>query len=103
MELYRRAKVFERVLSLYNSSALTEPLKKKIVHIIFRACEVGGSTTLLTRSGVLSWIQSQVATADPHGNILRKLANYIYNTCDDVWINRWSGKALPRVVARISS
>jgi len=103
MELYRCAKVFERVLSLYNSSALIEPLRKKILHLIFRACEVGGSTTLLTRSGVLSWIQSQVASTDPYGNILRRLADHIYNACDDVWIDRWSGKALPRVVARISS
>ncbi|KAK2807477.1 hypothetical protein FQN51_003304 [Onygenales sp. PD_10] len=102
MDLYRRANVFERVLSLYNSPGLTEPLRKMILHLMYRACEVDGSTTLLTRSGAISWVQSQLSAQDSQGGILRGLASEMYKKCDHEWIDKWSGSALPQVVTRIS-
>ncbi|OAX83914.1 hypothetical protein ACJ72_01727 [Emergomyces africanus] len=102
MDLYRRAHVFERVLSLYNSPGLPDSLRKTILQLLFRACEVDGSTTLLTRNGALSWIQGQVSTQDNQSDILRAIANELYNKCDHEWIDRWSGSSLPQVAAHIS-
>jgi nucleolar pre-ribosomal-associated protein 1 len=94
MEIYRRAGVFERIFSLYSSPITTEPLKKKVLHLIYRACEVRGSTTLLTRAAVMSWIQGQALTRDPNHKILQSLAGELYRTCDQEWLDRWSRSAL---------
>lgn len=102
MDLYRRSNVFERVLSLYNSPGLPEFLRRKMLHLIFRACEAGGSTTLLTRSGAFSWIQGQVAEGNNYERILRDLTREMYNTCDREWVDGWSGSSLSQKVDKIS-
>ncbi|EEH22571.2 hypothetical protein PABG_04782 [Paracoccidioides brasiliensis Pb03] len=103
MDLYRRANVFERVLLLYNSPGLTDSLRRMILHLLFRACEVDGSTTLLTRAGAYSWVQGQVAVQDSQSDILREIASELYNRCDREWIDRWSGSTLPQALTRISA
>ncbi|PGH02951.1 hypothetical protein AJ79_07488 [Helicocarpus griseus UAMH5409] len=103
MDLYRRANVFERVLSLYNSPGLTESLRRMILHLMYRACEVDGSTTLLTRAGALSWVQGQVSVQDRQGDILKAIAREMYDKCGHEWIDKWSGSSLPQVAAGISS
>ena len=102
MDIYRRSGVFERVLSLYNSPVTVESSKKKILHLLYRACEVRGSTTLLTRAGVMSWIQGEVSSLDSNKKILRPLANELYKECDTQWIDRWSGGALQYLHGQIS-
>ncbi|KLJ07129.1 hypothetical protein EMPG_17381 [Blastomyces silverae] len=101
MDIYRRANVFERVLSLYNSPSLPDSLRRSIVHLMFRACEVGGSTTLLTRNGAISWIQGQVSVHDSQSDILRAIASELYKKSDHEWIDKWSGSSLPQVVTHI--
>lgn len=102
MDIYRRAGVFERVLSLYSAPVTMESSKKKILHLLYRACEVRGSTTLLTRAGVMSWIHGEVSSLDPNKKILRPLANELYKECDMEWIDRWSGGALRYICGQIS-
>jgi nucleolar pre-ribosomal-associated protein 1 len=102
MEIYRRANVFERFLSLYHSPGLTNDLRKKIIHLLARACQIGGSTTLLTRVAALSWVRSQAAGADPHEAILRKLAQDMYACCDRERVNTWSSGAISGIVADIA-
>ncbi|QVM07681.1 hypothetical protein D8B26_002373 [Coccidioides posadasii str. Silveira] len=102
LDIYRRASVFERLLSLYSSPNLSESLRKKILHLVFRACEVGGNTTLLTRAAAISWILSQTPGSVSQRQILQALARELYDGCDHEWINRWSGLALPKTIAQIS-
>lgn len=102
MDIYRRSGTFERLLSLYNSPNLSDGLRKKILHLVFRVSEIGGSTTLLTRAAAISWIQSQVSIRDSQSRILRALAGELYKNCDQEWINRWSGSALPKIASQIS-
>lgn len=102
MNLYRRAGVFERLLSLYNSPVTMESSKKKILHLLYRACEVGSSTTLLTRSGIMSWIQGEVSSHGSNKYILKPLANELYKGCDTGWVDSWSGSALPQACGEIS-
>ncbi|KAK2875018.1 hypothetical protein FQN49_001860 [Arthroderma sp. PD_2] len=98
MDIYRRAGVFERLLSLYSSPALTAGLRKKILHLVYRVCEIGGSTTLLTRAAALSWVQGQIAVSDAHNSTLRALATELYKTSSHDWVDRWSGSALAQAV-----
>lgn len=104
MEVYRRANVFERILSLYQSPTLGPAARRKILHIVYRAAQVGGSTTLITRSGVISWIQIQAAEADPkEAAQLAALARALYDTCDRERVDGWSNGTLGRVVDEIQA
>lgn len=80
MDIYRRAGVFERLFSLYSSPSLTGGLRKKVLHLVYRVCEIGGSTTLITRAAALSWVQGQAAISDAHSSTLRALATELYRT-----------------------
>lgn len=62
-----------------------------------------GSTILLTRNGALSWIQGQVSAHDGQSDILREIANELYEKCDHEWLDRWSGSSLPLVIAQMSA
>ncbi|CAI7594052.1 unnamed protein product [Penicillium viridicatum] len=102
MEVYRRANVFERILSLYQSPTLGPAARRKILHIVYRAAQVGGSTTLITRSGVISWIQIQAAEANPkEAAQLAALARALYEKCDRERVDSWSNGTLGRVVDEI--
>jgi nucleolar pre-ribosomal-associated protein 1 len=102
MEVYRRSNVFERILSLYQSPTLGPAARRKILHVVYRAAQVGGSTTLITRSGVISWIQIQVAEANAkEAAQLAALAQSLYETCDRERVDSWSNGTLGRVIDEI--
>jgi nucleolar pre-ribosomal-associated protein 1 len=103
LEIYRRANVFERILSLYNSPTLNAPLKKKILHVVFRATQVGGASTLITRAAAISWVESQMVADDPHSAMMPKLAKAIYDSCDRERVDKWSGASISRLVEQLGS
>ena len=103
MENYRLANVFERILSLYQSPTLNEAARRKILHIIYRAAQVGGSTTLITRAAVISWIQIQVAEADAKEvAFLVALARKLYETSDRERVDAWSAGTVEHALKEIS-
>jgi nucleolar pre-ribosomal-associated protein 1 len=103
MEIYRRANVFERILSLYQSPTLSEVARRKILHIIYRAAQVGGSTTLITRAAVISWIQVQVAEGDvKEVALLAALARTLYETSDRERVDAWSAGTVEHALKEIS-
>ncbi|KAJ5107276.1 hypothetical protein N7456_003951 [Penicillium angulare] len=104
MEVYRRANVFERLLSLYQSPSLNESSRRKILHIIYRAAQVGGSTTLITRAAVMSWIQVQTAEVEKTKDIalLAALAQTLYDTSDRERVDAWSAGTIERALEQIT-
>lgn len=94
--------MFERFLTLYHSPGLNKDLRKKILHLLVRATQIGGSTTLLTRAAAMSWLRSQAGGVDPQEDILRKLAQDMYDSCDQGRVDKWSAGAMPKVVADIA-
>ncbi|KAJ5091929.1 hypothetical protein NUU61_006799 [Penicillium alfredii] len=99
MEIYRRANVFERILSLYQSPTLHDSARRKILHIVYRATQVGGSTTLITRAAVMSWIQVELAEADPkEAALLSALARAVYETSDRQRIDSWSAGTIEQAL-----
>ncbi|KAI5302201.1 serine/threonine protein kinase, AGC [Ascosphaera pollenicola] len=100
LDIYRRANVFERVLSLYNSPSLTNVLRKEILRLLFRAMQIkGGATTLVTRAGVISWIAAQVSAGDTNREVLKRLAVVLEGRSDREWTKKWSGGHVSKVVA----
>ncbi|CAG8427865.1 unnamed protein product [Penicillium salamii] len=102
MEVYRRANVFERLLSLYQSPTIGPAARRKILHIVYRGAQVGGSTTLITRSGIISWIQIQAAEAGEKEHAqLAALAHALYDKCDRQRVDAWSNGTLGGVIDEI--
>ena len=93
MNLYRKCHIFERLLSFSASPSLPEPCFQKILDLLFRCTYVEGSSTLITRCGLMSWISSHLrshATKDMMRERLRMLASSAYETSDDEWIDEWA-------------
>lgn len=102
MEVYRRANVFERILSLYQSSSIGVEARKKILHIIFRAAQVGGSTTLITRAAIISWIQVQITEADAReAALLSALARTLYELSDHERVDAWGAGSIEQALEEI--
>ena len=103
MEVYRRTNVFERILALYQSPSLSPSARRTILHIIYRATQVGGSTTLITRAAIISWIQVRLAEADAkETSMLAALAQVIYQTSDRERVNAWSAGTVEKALEEIT-
>lgn len=104
MEVYRRANVFERVLSFYESPSAGFSAKRRILHLLYRSTQVGGSTTLVTRAAVVSWIQSQiVAVNDRDASTISALVHAVSQSSDWERVDRWSGGALTHTIENMAA
>ncbi|OJJ50826.1 hypothetical protein ASPZODRAFT_126773 [Penicilliopsis zonata CBS 506.65] len=104
MEIYRRANVFERLLSLYESPTVGVPAKRKVLQLVYRASQVGGSATLATRAAIFAWIQSQISLVkDQEAATVAALASALYRSADQERLASWSGESLARVVKQVTS
>jgi nucleolar pre-ribosomal-associated protein 1 len=88
MAMYRKKHVFEKLLSIYNSTSLAPGLRDRILRIMFRAVSIeGGSTTLITRFSAMTWLQAQVALG---GGLPLKVLMETILLCDQKRVERWS-------------
>jgi nucleolar pre-ribosomal-associated protein 1 len=101
MEIFRIDSVFERLLSYYVAKSCAISAKEKIVRILLRAAAVGGGTTLITRCGLVSWIQMMLDNRDHRQGALRVLAGRIYELCDREKVDTWSSGSVGGVVKSI--
>ncbi|EUC42301.1 hypothetical protein COCMIDRAFT_8104 [Bipolaris oryzae ATCC 44560] len=102
MELFRRSNIFEQLLSHYGSRSCSASTKDKIVKLLLRATHVGGSTTLITRCGLMAWIQMMLDGHDARQGALRILATRVFETCDQEKVAAWSSGGLGETVARLT-
>uniref|UniRef100_A0A093V1K5 Uncharacterized protein C14G10.02 n=1 Tax=Talaromyces marneffei PM1 TaxID=1077442 RepID=A0A093V1K5_TALMA len=103
LNIYRRANVFEHILSIYNAPSSNAAMKKKILHLLFRVTQVGGGTTLITRAAALSWIQSCVASSDIYATLLKELAQAIYESSDGERVGDWSGHSISATIDQFNN
>lgn len=89
MELYRKTNVFEHMLSLYCSPQLPAKSQHKILQIVHRAVQVGGAMTLITRAGILSWIEIQMSSSARDIAVLQALKTAIENSSDFAEVEAW--------------
>jgi nucleolar pre-ribosomal-associated protein 1 len=102
MELFRRSNIFEQLLSHYGSRSCPASAKDKIVRLLLRATHVGGSTTLITRCGLITWIQMMLDGHDPRHRALRTLASRVYETCDHEKVAAWGSGTISETVASLT-
>ncbi|QMW36430.1 hypothetical protein G4B84_011959 [Aspergillus flavus NRRL3357] len=103
MGIYRRANVFERALSFYESPGPSLPSKRKILHLLYRSTQVQGSTTLITRAGIVSWIQSQIpALGGKEVPTFTAMAFSLYESSEQDRVMKWSGGSVAQAVENIA-
>jgi nucleolar pre-ribosomal-associated protein 1 len=102
MEIFRINNIFERLLSFYVSKSSAISSREKIVRLLLRAAAVGGSTTLITRCGLVSWIQAMLENRDYRRKALRVLAARVWEQCDKEKVDEWSGGSVKGMVASIT-
>ena len=89
LTVFRKQKVFEKLLSLYNSPFISQGIRSKILKLLFRTTGIeGGCTTLVTRFSIVSWLQGQIAGGG--GTVLKVLLERIFDGCDASKVNEWS-------------
>ena len=95
MEIYRVRSVFERILALYGQPFTTKEVKEQVLGLLRRATWVkGASTTLVTRVGVVSWLDGRLAARDGDVRTMTKLRARVLKTCDKDRITEWSAGLL---------
>ncbi|CAK7199956.1 hypothetical protein SEUCBS139899_002644 [Sporothrix eucalyptigena] len=63
IEYFRSRRLFESVVSVASNPYMRAPLRRQILRILCRVSDIeGGSTTLITRSGIVSWLTALGAT-----------------------------------------
>ncbi|ROW09646.1 hypothetical protein VMCG_02253 [Cytospora schulzeri] len=101
MSLYHNTRLFERLLSLASNPYLRQTLKTQILKVLYRAtCVEGGSTTLITRFGIVSWLEAQGAahSSSPGGDVYKALLRRIWETSDKEKTSTWSKHGIEEIV-----
>ncbi|KAK7958371.1 hypothetical protein PG988_013219 [Apiospora saccharicola] len=100
--VFHKRKVFERILVLMSNPYMGPNLRTQILRIIYRATTVeGGSDTLVTRFGGVSWLSAQGFTSHTDGDVCRALAKRLCATCSPERLEAWakfSGKDLEQAL-----
>ncbi|KAF2871434.1 ribosome 60S biogenesis N-terminal-domain-containing protein [Massariosphaeria phaeospora] len=99
MEIFRTNNIIERLLTFYASHSCAIAAKEKIVRLLLRAAAVGGSTTLITRCGLVGWIKIRLDNDDHRHRMLRQLAARLWGTCDQGKVNDWGCEAVGDTIA----
>jgi nucleolar pre-ribosomal-associated protein 1 len=99
MEYFRKSNIVEQLLGHYSSRSCAGVAKEKILKLLLRATHVEGSTTLITRCGLLPWVQMMLDNQDPRHRTLKALAVRVYETCDQERVDEWSSGAIAKSMA----
>ncbi|KAL8812687.1 MAG: hypothetical protein Q9200_000831 [Gallowayella weberi] len=97
MEIYRRCHILERLLSLMASPALPSSQQEKLLALLYRFDYADGSTTLITRCSLPSWVRCCIALSDRKGvqtSALEGLVERCLQDCDQQRVHEWSGGKL---------
>lgn len=92
VELFRRHKVFEDIFCLMSNPYMGPNLRTQVLRILYRTTTIpGGSDTVITRFGVVSWLETQkVMVSEVEGAVFKALVRRLWATCDQPRIALWS-------------
>ncbi|KFA73585.1 hypothetical protein S40288_02578 [Stachybotrys chartarum IBT 40288] len=91
--VFHRKRWFEKILALASNPYLRFNLRTRILRIVYRAtCIESGSTTLVTRFGIMSWLDTQRAASEVKEEtaVYEALMRRVWDTCDQVRVREWS-------------
>ncbi|KAI1762914.1 ribosome 60S biogenesis N-terminal-domain-containing protein [Hypoxylon sp. FL1150] len=99
--LFHKRKVFERLFALTANPFMGPNLRTQVLRIVYRATSIkGGSDTLITRFGAVSWLLAQRdnATDAVEKRTYQALVARLWDACDRKRIEEWSKGGVGRLV-----
>jgi nucleolar pre-ribosomal-associated protein 1 len=67
--------------------------------VVYRVAAVGGATSLVTRTGVLAWLEMREKVGDVEGVTLEVLKRKVMDGIDEARVEVWSKGALTAATA----
>ncbi|KAK2924099.1 hypothetical protein FoTM2_016256 [Fusarium oxysporum f. sp. vasinfectum] len=102
LSIFHRKRWFEKILALGANPYLRINLRTRLLRLLYRAtCIEGGSTTLTTRFGILSWLDSQRAAFEggEEADVMVALMRRVWETCDQEKVKVWSKGGVEKLLA----
>lgn len=92
----------EKILALFASPSAPRGVKEKIVQLVWAVAKVGGATSLVTRTGVLAWLEVRQGLKDVEAGSLKALKEAVMEGIDADRMGTWSkGAWKERVVSAV--
>ncbi|KHN97888.1 Ribosome 60S biogenesis [Metarhizium album ARSEF 1941] len=91
--IFHKKRWFEKIFALGSNPYLRSALRTRLLKLVYRAtCIETGSTTLVTRFGILSWLDSQrvCCDVDETAAVYAALIKRVWETCDEARVRGWS-------------
>ncbi|KAI1434441.1 ribosome 60S biogenesis N-terminal-domain-containing protein [Xylaria sp. CBS 124048] len=99
--LFHQRNVYERLFSLPANPYMGPNLRTQVLRILYRTtCIEGGSDTVITRFGAMSWLVAQRATAvdSVEKGLYQAMARRLWETCDQKRIKAWSKGGVEKLI-----
>ncbi|KAI1327528.1 ribosome 60S biogenesis N-terminal-domain-containing protein [Xylariaceae sp. FL0255] len=101
MGLFHQRRVFERLFSLSTNPYMGPNLRTQILRVLYRStCIQGGSDTVMTRFGAVSWLEAQRAASDNEveRELYHALTSRLWETCDQKRLAAWGKGSIEKIV-----
>ncbi|ETS01973.1 hypothetical protein M419DRAFT_98705 [Trichoderma reesei RUT C-30] len=101
--VFHKKRWLEKILALGSNPYLRTNLRLRVLRIVYRAtCIESGSTTLITRFGLLTWLDAQrAACGNPdEAALYEALMSRAWNTCDQARVRAWSKGGVEKLLAK---
>lgn len=102
LSIFHKKRWFEKIFTLGSNPYLRSNLRTRILRLLYRAtCLEGGSTTLVTRVGILSWLDAQRAACEvsDEAEVYAMLMKRVWETCDQAKVKAWSKGGVEKLLA----
>lgn len=102
--VFHKKRWFEKILALGSNPYMRANLRTRILRIVYRSTLIeGGSTTLVTRFGLLSWLDSErVACGSPEdAAVYSALMKQVWETCDQARVSVWSKGGITKLMQKL--
>ncbi|GAP86354.1 putative ribosome biogenesis protein urb1 [Rosellinia necatrix] len=99
--LFHQHKVYERLFALPINPYMGPNLRAQVLRVLYRtACIPGGSDTVITRFGAISWLVAQKAASvdDTEKMLYQAVARRLWETCDQKRITTWSKGSIGKLI-----
>ena len=86
------------------SPFVPEQCKEDILRLLYRCAYLGGSSTLITRHSILSWIESHVASyRSKRSSVVKALESKLRQSEQDERIDGWSNGTIGMVLDKMAT
>ena len=103
--VFHQTRWFEKVFAAACNPYMKAGLRTRVFRVLYRAtCIEGGSTTLVTRFGVLGWLEELRVAAGEAGEeraVVAGLMARVWETCDRAHVGRWSRGGIPEMMGAV--